>query len=154
VDPVPDPLLLRKSGSVGNGTWDLWVCSQELWPWKHRTLYSATVALWCLVSAGWSTPTLWKHCQFLNESKQVDWKRWLPALVLKIPRPNTTGPFAVWLYEEYNLWGENHKSSNFVRLHNRGDCNNDQTYACECVTSYRMSFDMCRATSGIHTETY
>jgi hypothetical protein len=32
VDPVPDPLLLRKSGSAGNGTRDPWICSQELWP--------------------------------------------------------------------------------------------------------------------------
>jgi hypothetical protein len=30
VDHVPDPLLLRKSGSAGNRTRDLWVCSQEL----------------------------------------------------------------------------------------------------------------------------
>jgi hypothetical protein len=30
VDPVPDPLLLRKSGSAGNLTRDLWICSQEL----------------------------------------------------------------------------------------------------------------------------
>jgi hypothetical protein len=29
VDPVPDPLLLRKSGSAGNRTWDLWICSHE-----------------------------------------------------------------------------------------------------------------------------
>jgi hypothetical protein len=36
VDPVPDPLLLRKSGSAGNRTWDLWICSQELWPLDHR----------------------------------------------------------------------------------------------------------------------
>jgi hypothetical protein len=32
VNPVPDPLLLRKSGSSGNRTQDLWICSQELWP--------------------------------------------------------------------------------------------------------------------------
>jgi hypothetical protein len=32
VDPVPDPLLLRKSGSAGNRKRDLWICSQELWP--------------------------------------------------------------------------------------------------------------------------
>jgi hypothetical protein len=31
VDPVPDPLLLRKSGSARNRTRDLWICSQELW---------------------------------------------------------------------------------------------------------------------------
>jgi hypothetical protein len=29
-------LLLRKSGSAGNRTWDLWVCSQELWPLDYR----------------------------------------------------------------------------------------------------------------------
>jgi hypothetical protein len=32
VDPVPGPLLLRKSGSAGNRTWDLCICSQKLWP--------------------------------------------------------------------------------------------------------------------------
>jgi hypothetical protein len=36
MDPVPDPLLLRKSGSAGNRTRDLWVCSQELGPLDHR----------------------------------------------------------------------------------------------------------------------
>jgi hypothetical protein len=30
VDPVPDPLLLRKSGSAGNRTRDPQICSQEL----------------------------------------------------------------------------------------------------------------------------
>jgi hypothetical protein len=29
VDPVPGPLLLRKSGSTGNQTQDLWICGQE-----------------------------------------------------------------------------------------------------------------------------
>jgi hypothetical protein len=36
VDPVPDPLLLRKSLSVGNRTQDLSVSSQEVWPLDHR----------------------------------------------------------------------------------------------------------------------
>jgi hypothetical protein len=36
VDPVPDPLPLRKCGSSGNRTRDLWVRSQELWPVDHR----------------------------------------------------------------------------------------------------------------------
>ena len=31
MDPVPDPLLLRKSGSAGNRTRDLCICSQK---WK------------------------------------------------------------------------------------------------------------------------
>jgi hypothetical protein len=36
VDPVPDPLLLRKSGRAGSRTRDLWICSQKLWPLDHR----------------------------------------------------------------------------------------------------------------------
>jgi hypothetical protein len=36
VDPVPDPLLLRKSGSARNRTRDLWVSSQKLWLLDHR----------------------------------------------------------------------------------------------------------------------
>jgi hypothetical protein len=36
VDPVPDPLLLRKSGSTGNRNRDLCICSQTLWPLDHR----------------------------------------------------------------------------------------------------------------------
>jgi hypothetical protein len=35
VGPVPDPLLLRKSGSAGNGTQDLCVCSQGVWQLDH-----------------------------------------------------------------------------------------------------------------------
>jgi hypothetical protein len=36
VDPVPDPLLLRKSDSAGNRARNLWICSQELWSLDHR----------------------------------------------------------------------------------------------------------------------
>jgi hypothetical protein len=36
VDPVPDPLIFRKSGRAGNRTRDLWICSQKLWPLDHR----------------------------------------------------------------------------------------------------------------------
>ena len=36
VDPVPDPLLLRKSGSAGDRTRDLCICSQKLWPLDYR----------------------------------------------------------------------------------------------------------------------
>jgi hypothetical protein len=32
VDPVPDPLLLEKSGSAVNRTRYFWICSQELRP--------------------------------------------------------------------------------------------------------------------------
>jgi hypothetical protein len=34
--PVPDPLLLKKSGTAGNRTWGLWICSQERCPLDHR----------------------------------------------------------------------------------------------------------------------
>ena len=36
VDPVPDPRLLRKSGSAGDRTRNLCICSQKLWPLDHR----------------------------------------------------------------------------------------------------------------------
>jgi hypothetical protein len=36
VDPVSDPLLLRKSGNARNRTRYLLICSQELWPLDHR----------------------------------------------------------------------------------------------------------------------
>jgi hypothetical protein len=39
VDPVPDPLLLRKSSSAGNRTQDVWICSQELRPLDHKAVY-------------------------------------------------------------------------------------------------------------------
>jgi hypothetical protein len=42
VDPVPDPLLLRKSGIARNRNRDLWICSQELWPLDHRGITLCT----------------------------------------------------------------------------------------------------------------
>jgi hypothetical protein len=36
VEPVPDPVILRKSGSARNRSWDLCICSQELWPLDPR----------------------------------------------------------------------------------------------------------------------
>jgi hypothetical protein len=38
MDPVPDPLVLRKFGSAGHRTRDLWTCSQELWPLDHKVI--------------------------------------------------------------------------------------------------------------------
>jgi hypothetical protein len=44
VDPVPDPLLFRKSGSAGNRTQDIWVRSHELSPLvKCITLRSSSI---------------------------------------------------------------------------------------------------------------
>jgi hypothetical protein len=36
IDPFPDPVFLSQSGSSGNRTRTLWICSQELWPLDHR----------------------------------------------------------------------------------------------------------------------
>jgi hypothetical protein len=59
VDPVRDPLLLRKSGSAGNRTRDLWICSQELWTLGHRGGRSK-------LSAG----VMWSH----RNKKECIWK--------------------------------------------------------------------------------
>jgi hypothetical protein len=49
VDPVPDPLLFRKSGSTGNRTWDLWVCSQEVWPLSSGLSLSLSLSLYIYI---------------------------------------------------------------------------------------------------------
>jgi hypothetical protein len=36
LDPVSDPLLIRKNVSAAYRTRDLWNCSQEIWPLNHR----------------------------------------------------------------------------------------------------------------------
>jgi hypothetical protein len=51
VDPVPDLLLLRKSGSAGNRTRDLWICIQEIWHYNteaviYLSIYGSTVLRW------------------------------------------------------------------------------------------------------------
>jgi hypothetical protein len=57
VDPVPEPLLLRKSDSAGNRTQDLWICSQELWPLDGRGGLTTTITLsyLCLIITKIST---------------------------------------------------------------------------------------------------
>jgi hypothetical protein len=46
VDPVPVPLLLRKSDSAGNRNRDLRICSQELWPLDHGGGQVALLRQW------------------------------------------------------------------------------------------------------------
>jgi hypothetical protein len=61
VDPVPEPLLPRKSGSAGNRSRDLWICSKKLWLLDHRSgLYETIVMrklvrLFALYSHSWKT---------------------------------------------------------------------------------------------------
>jgi hypothetical protein len=53
VDPVSDPLLLRKSGSAGNQTRDLRICRQELWPLDHEAvthLINQKIFLFCFLA--------------------------------------------------------------------------------------------------------
>ena len=47
VHPVPDPLPLRKSGSAGNWTRDLCICSQKPWPLDHRGGLQHDYASYC-----------------------------------------------------------------------------------------------------------
>jgi hypothetical protein len=48
VDSIPDPLLLRKSGSAGNRTCNLGICGQELRPLDHRGGLGLFYATECL----------------------------------------------------------------------------------------------------------
>jgi hypothetical protein len=69
VDPVPGPLRLKKSGSPGNRTQDLWICSQKLWPLDHRGGPHSVinkrlhVKRFCVLWWGWGKPrincTIW-----------------------------------------------------------------------------------------------
>jgi len=86
VDPVPDPLLLRKSGSAGDRTRDLCICSQKLWPLDHRGgqtrrildlnwRKSATFNLeysywWC-----WNFDTSESRSEYLETSEMWLWRR-------------------------------------------------------------------------------
>ena len=51
MDPVPDLLLLRKSGSAGNRTRDLCICSQKLWPLEPWRWLKSTVYLTAVINA-------------------------------------------------------------------------------------------------------
>jgi hypothetical protein len=47
VDPVPDPLLLIKSGSAENRTRNIWVLSLDLWPQEHKAVLSlSSTGIW------------------------------------------------------------------------------------------------------------
>jgi hypothetical protein len=69
VNPVSDPLLLRKSSSAGNLTPDLWICSQELWPLDHRGGHSIKTNFKNAFTWNWST-------QFPVFSAYVDIWQW------------------------------------------------------------------------------
>jgi hypothetical protein len=58
VDPVPDPLLLRKFGNGGNRTRDFWDSSQELWALDHRGGHGEQAEVKNNASTGIQTLTL------------------------------------------------------------------------------------------------
>jgi hypothetical protein len=58
VDTVPDPLLLRKSGSAGNWMQDLWICSRDLWPLDYRDDH--------ICISEWETGKLLKYLDLAN----------------------------------------------------------------------------------------
>jgi hypothetical protein len=73
VEPVPDPLLLRKSGSAGNRTQDLGICSQELWPLDHRgghVWHDTIKNPQLLYTWEWSREKWW--WEYLNETERED----------------------------------------------------------------------------------
>jgi len=70
VDPVPDPLLLRKSGSAGDRTRDLCICSQKLWPLDHRgglpttyICYKSILVQHTIFLYSWQWPVDQQHTQ-------------------------------------------------------------------------------------------
>jgi hypothetical protein len=83
VDPVPDPLLLRKSGSAKNRKPDLWICSQELWP--LFITYQAIKTNWC----GGVTPRI------LNLVARWRWKISFPPLNFT-PGGRVLGTHWIW----------------------------------------------------------
>ena len=65
--PVPDPLLLRKSGSAGDRTRDLCICSQKLWPLDHRggSVQYYMLKMITFVDAWEHSVCMWGYCMKL-----------------------------------------------------------------------------------------
>jgi hypothetical protein len=75
VDPVPDPLLLRKSGSAGNRTRDLCICSQKLWSLGHRLCVH--IIVYSVTNMVPRETGRW-HCERWtnkDERQEVTWRR-------------------------------------------------------------------------------
>ena len=70
MDPVLHPLLLRKSGSAGNRTRDLCICSQKLWPLDHRRL--KIVCLFCAEVAPIYSHIKWKSEHEYGRSMEME----------------------------------------------------------------------------------
>jgi hypothetical protein len=109
--PVPDPLLLRKSGSAGNGTRDLCICSQELWTRDHRSFQARTYLfiifgylldlvmsacckfflLWCLCpERSWGNLKKWVMCFKANGKIRISFSSVGDAIVCFASTKNTS----------------------------------------------------------------
>jgi hypothetical protein len=73
VNPIPP--LLRKSGSVGNRTRHLWICSQHLWPLYHRG-YSSYLYIHTYIPCltNWLYSPLWALASCINSPNAHVWK--------------------------------------------------------------------------------
>jgi hypothetical protein len=78
VDPVPHSLLLRKYGSAGNRTRDLWVSSQKLWLLDHRGDHVGWI-LQILSDFIWIT--LNEPHKYLGGVPHISNKKWLQSAV-------------------------------------------------------------------------
>jgi len=100
VDPVPDPLLLRKSGSAGDRTRDLCICSQKLWPLDHRGGLTSIDNIqdsmtWSRMKLGW----------ILFVSLGVQGMKYILDLVKAIVGPTCTGTSSRnWAIQVYSKW--------------------------------------------------
>jgi hypothetical protein len=74
VGPVPDPVLLRKSGSAGNRTRDLWICSQKLWPLDHRGGLTVTKSV-IVIETPSSTASVFGVCCNFSELRKLSSNR-------------------------------------------------------------------------------
>jgi hypothetical protein len=73
VDPVSDPILLRKSDNTGNRTRDLQDCSQELWPLDTADVCTIIIQNKNRKRCGWKS---W-------------WPDWNPVIWICLERPRT-----------------------------------------------------------------
>jgi hypothetical protein len=108
MDPVPDPLILRKSGSAGNRTRVLWVCSQELWPLDHRYTHTHThtrgIQSKCLIllnhrlSRNLLTTGV-QHSHFfpqnLTNAERTKYKHYFLLTSIKLPKNNVVNLCAI-----------------------------------------------------------
>jgi hypothetical protein len=76
VDPVPDPIFLRKSGSARTRTWNLWIYSQELWPLDYRRSHRSRSRNYFTtdsqsVSTSWYRVCLWDLRPYIISCRNV-----------------------------------------------------------------------------------